>query len=273
MTLLFTILTLLLPFAQSRPNFDRVEPRSPDEVDFAGRPGPRTGTEGSARPIGFRMDRPQLSGRGCPPGSVTTQVSPDGTSVTILFDRFSVEATGTPLRRESMSCDVAVPIQVPAGFQLMVGRIDYRGFALAPNEGFSVLKTVTQLTTNEGRSLTMPLRRRQIFPGPYNQNFIASSLIEGSPSWSRCGESLNLRLATQIVAVTNNAGEQTMTTLDSIDHQAQAQYFIKWQQCGRQPPPPPRRPPDGPRFPPPHSGDRGGDHGGDRGGRPFFPGR
>src|SRR4051794_8493406 len=67
---------------------------------------------------------------GCPDGTSRVVMSPDGQSMTVLFDVFSVSAGGPTGRiADSKFCNVQIPLTVPAGSRLGVYRIDYRGYA------------------------------------------------------------------------------------------------------------------------------------------------
>ncbi|NTV95190.1 MAG: DUF4360 domain-containing protein [Thiobacillus sp.] len=65
---------------------------------------------------------------GCPEGGYSTVVSPDGTTLSILFDRFTVasgDAGGGPRK----TCRISAPLNLPANYSVGVYRVDYRGFA------------------------------------------------------------------------------------------------------------------------------------------------
>lgn len=212
---------------------NNIEPLDSDEEDFVRGFSGAKGTEDSEQIQGVRLQNPRFAGRGCPPGTVTSQLSADAKSLTILFDNYIVDSSGAPGRRSVSSCDISVPMQVPAGYRMTVGRIDYRGFALAPNQGRAVLKTITQIVDDRERAVSRPVKRRRVFQGPVGENFQASSSLRGRrEEWSRCGESFNLKIRTDLIAVTNRQGEQTMMSLDSIDSSARADYYISWKKCG-----------------------------------------
>jgi hypothetical protein len=76
---------------------------------------------------------PGYGGTGCPQGSVSATLSPDGTTLAILFDEYIVEAggdTGVPFGRKS--CNVSIPVHVPQGISISIISVDYRGFNFLP---------------------------------------------------------------------------------------------------------------------------------------------
>lgn len=69
---------------------------------------------------------PAQSVNGCPDGSYSIVVSPDGTTLSILFDRFTLaHSDGTPRK----ACRISSPLNLPAGHSIGVYKVDYRGFA------------------------------------------------------------------------------------------------------------------------------------------------
>ncbi|MDY6900480.1 MAG: DUF4360 domain-containing protein, partial [Cyanobacteriota bacterium] len=50
-------------------------------------------------------------GNGCPDGSASVTVSPDGQELTLLFDKFIAE--GNNPRESRKSCNLTIPIKVP----------------------------------------------------------------------------------------------------------------------------------------------------------------
>jgi hypothetical protein len=62
---------------------------------------------------------------GCPEGSYSIVLAPDGTTMSILFDRFTVESGAV---RKKM-CRISAPLELPANKSIGVYKVDYRGFA------------------------------------------------------------------------------------------------------------------------------------------------
>lgn len=79
----------------------------------------------------FKIGQPIIDGDGCPSGSVSAVVSPDGTAISLLFDQFMLEIQPgrylmPQLRRY---CRFQIPLDLAPGYNLDVSKIDYRGFA------------------------------------------------------------------------------------------------------------------------------------------------
>jgi len=63
---------------------------------------------------------------GCPAGSYSIVVSPDGTTLSILFDQFTLESGKKEQRK---ACRISSPLNLPANQSIGVYKVDYRGFA------------------------------------------------------------------------------------------------------------------------------------------------
>ena len=67
---------------------------------------------------------------GCPEGSYAIVVSPDGATLSILFDRFAVESNaGNGGGSQRKICRISAPLNLPQGNSIGAYKVDYRGFA------------------------------------------------------------------------------------------------------------------------------------------------
>jgi hypothetical protein len=158
----------------------------------------------------------EYGGNGCPEGSASVSVSPDGQELSILFDKFIALGNKSAERRKS--CNMSIPIKVPQGFQISLYDADYRGY-VAP-------------------STTARLRAEYFFAGQrgpvFSRTFngesdynVRDELLTVADVWSRCGDSVNMR-----VNAAMSASGQGMATVDSFDlaHRGLV-YHIKYRQC------------------------------------------
>src|SRR5258706_7496610 len=74
----------------------------------------------------------------CPEGTYSVVTSPDGSTLSILFDNFLVKSNSnsTLIRK---FCNIRVPLKLPDGYTLGVYKVDYRGFAHLSSEQYSEL--------------------------------------------------------------------------------------------------------------------------------------
>ncbi len=155
-------------------------------------------------------------GNGCPANSASVSVSPDGQELTILFDKFI--ALGNNANESRKSCNMSIPIKVPQGFQVSLYDADYRGYVAPGTRG--TLRAEYFFAGSRG-----PVFQRT-FNGEANYN-ARDSLATVANVWSRCGDSLNMRVNASMAA--RGSG---MATVDSFDlsHRGLV-YHIKYRSC------------------------------------------
>ena len=174
------------------------------------------------------IGEPSYGGTGCPGGSASVSVSPDQTSLSILFDQFLVEAGGSTGKTfDRKNCNIAIPVTVPQGYSVSVFAIDYRGFVGIPSGGRAQL-SVNYFLPGGGRGVTTT----KTFSGPYSSDYIKSdSLGLSAIVWTACGASTNLRANTSMRVQTNSNNAQAMATVDTMDVQAGLIYHLQWRRC------------------------------------------
>jgi Domain of unknown function (DUF4360) len=149
-------------------------------------------------------------GSGCPSGSANVTVSPDGQKSTILFDKFAAE--GHTPSKQKVSCNLAIPITVPQGFQISLDGAEYRGYVASNTAG-----TIrSQYFFNGQRSPVF----QQTFQGEtsyYKKDSLANM-------WSVCGNSVNLG-----INVSMAASGRGLATLDFS--QRGLVYHLKYRTC------------------------------------------
>jgi hypothetical protein len=173
------------------------------------------------------LGEPQYGGNGCPAGSASATVSPDGSAISILFDQYIAEAGNTTGRRiDRKSCNLAVPVQVPQGYSVAVFQVDYRGFNAVPVGGMNRFDVEYFWAGARGPRLT------RTFTGPTNQDFsLSDNLMAQTLVWTPCGESVNLRINSSMMAQSNARMEQTMGIVDSADISSGLVYHVQWRRC------------------------------------------
>jgi hypothetical protein len=149
---------------------------------------------------------------GCPAGTFSAVTSPDGTTLSILFDAFTVSggAGGDAVRRQT--CDLQVPLRLPDGYSLGVYRVDYRGFAHLTGKETADLRVDHRLgPRDKGRRFQRKIK------GKRDGDFIFTENI-GAGLMKRvgCGEKAVLDVSLQLTLNADNTSE-AMATLDSAD--------------------------------------------------------
>ncbi len=155
-------------------------------------------------------------GSGCPDGSASVTVSPDGQELTLLFDQFVAE--GSKPRASRKSCNLSIPIKVPQGFQISIYDADYRGYVSPGTKGR--LRSEYFFAGKRGPVFT------RTFNGETDYN-VRDSLATIGDVWSRCGDSVNMR-----VNAAMSARGKGIATVDSFDlaHRGLV-YHVKYRAC------------------------------------------
>lgn len=217
---LFSLLLILLFL-----NFANAQER---ERPFRPGKGVRRGNENSERVSAIRTGQVSFGGNGCPDGSMRAVFAPDNLSFTLLYDNFVATVDPATLgKRDVMTCDVLIPIEIPMGMQMEITRIDFRGFVALPDKVKAQLQTVFNFRGRGGDGQRLSLINR--FQGPVMDNYeiTADAVSESSP----CGGSTTLRATTQLKVISQNKAETSTITLDSIDGSSNAVYFVNWKKC------------------------------------------
>lgn len=223
----------LLSFAFALPSHSFARDR--DKNFGRGRGGPWRGNEHSQRPNNLQIGQPSSGGNGCPAGTMSVVWAPDNLSFSILFDQF-VASAEPGARRDVMSCDALIPVTLPDNMQMEITRVDYRGFIMLPDaRAKAKLHALFNFRGRGGDGDRMNLRFD--FAGPVTDNYtISSDVLNGggdapNPEVSPCGGTTQLRIFNQLVVQAPGRESQAQATIDSIDGQANAVYYVNWRAC------------------------------------------
>lgn len=177
------------------------------------------------------LQEPSYGGTGCPQGTVGVALSPDAKALSVVFDAFMAEAgksVGKTLDRKS--CNLIVPIHIPQGMSVSVLKVDYRGYVYAP-KGTQAQFNVEYFLKSFGSQNTGP-KASKTFVGAYdNEYLISNNLGLSAIVWSSCGEDVNLRINSSIMARTNSKKDDVLATVDSTDIAAGLVYHLQWKTC------------------------------------------
>jgi hypothetical protein len=216
-----------------------------DQGDFQTAPLPSQGNEDSVSVNGLSMGTPSYRGSGCPQGSVSSSLSPDQRTLSVLFDAYTSRVSGAS--REMLSrvnCSLEIPFQVPPGFRVQVVQMDYRGFASLAQQSLATVSATAFIRGSDGRFFPghKEFRRGAVIRGPQQNNFMLTSRFMGPP-WSACGQPFTLVANSELGMRTNDPGE-SIASIDSLDAVAlPVKLNLRWQRCtdSPQPLPPPSR--------------------------------
>lgn len=169
---------------------------------------------------------PGYGGSGCPAGTVSTTLSPDGKSLSLIFDQYEVSAGGATGRSfDRKSCNVAIPVHVPNGYSIAVLAVDYRGFNHLPYGAMSQFNVEYFFAGSRGPAFRRTFRGAQ--EGDY---LIQNELLAESLVWSPCGADVNLRTNASL-RVNTVGNREASATVDSQDVNAAIVYHVQMRRC------------------------------------------
>jgi Domain of unknown function (DUF4360) len=163
----------------------------------------------------IEIGQPAYGGNGCPSGSASVSLSPNGKELSILFDKFI--ALGNSSADSRKSCNVVIPVRVPNGFQVSLYDTDYRGYVAPDTQG--TLRAEYFFAGARG-----PVFQRT-FNGEINYNVHDS--LSASNSWSKCGDSVNMRVNASMSA--RGRGQATVDSAD-LSHRGLV-YHLRYRPC------------------------------------------
>lgn len=172
------------------------------------------------------LGHPAYGGNGCPSGSASATLSPDGKSLSVIFDQFLAEAgpaSGRTMDRKS--CNIAVPVHVPNGFSVSILAVDYRGFVSLPQGATARMQAEYFFAGMTGPKFAQDFRGRMDQDYTFNNTLGVQAMV-----WSPCGADVNLRVNASMM-VRNTSYQDAMATVDSADFNAGIVYQVQMRRC------------------------------------------
>jgi hypothetical protein len=171
----------------------------------------------------------QDGGAGCPEGTYSVVLTPDGGTLTILFSDFVVEADGAGGEAvDGETCRLHVPLELPPDTSVGVYKVDYRGFAaLAQRQQFEIS---VAYGLNGHRDHTY---RRQIRGGHEGDFTFSQTIGAGLMRRVGCGEEAALDIEAVISVDTNGQPSLALAALDSLDGAPRGGlvYYLNFDKC------------------------------------------
>jgi hypothetical protein len=169
-----------------------------------------------AAPAPVKLLGLSYGGNGCPAGSASISVSPDGQELALLFDKFV--ALGNDAKHSRKSCNISIPFNVPEGFQISLYDAEYRGYVATKTKG--LLRAEYFFAGQRG-----PVFQRT-FDGEVNYVAQDNSTTMANV-WSKCGESVNMRVNASMTAEGTGMASVSSVALSSNG----LVYHIKYRSC------------------------------------------
>lgn len=149
---------------------------------------------------------------GCPEGSYSIVTSPDGTSLSLLFDQFTLESSGATSRK---LCRISAPLNLPANQSIGVYKVDYRGFAklFAKQEAtLEVQYFLGPRETERGRVF-----KRKVKGPREGDYFFTETIGAGQMKRVGCGSAAVLNVGITLGLDSDRQAGHAMSSLDTTD--------------------------------------------------------
>lgn len=168
---------------------------------------------GTAHAQTLQIGTPAYGGNGCPAGTLDIHQNTSGTKILIFPEALQVEDPSQQGNRfERKSCGIAIPIQVPAGYQVAMSAT-VQGFAHAQNQGELNYSKEIFFAGGVGPKISKTFQQT-------SQSFRVTPTLAEPVAWSPCGEDVNLRLNLSLLAK-----DQAMGSVDSMA------LKVRWKRC------------------------------------------
>jgi hypothetical protein len=149
-------------------------------------------------------------GNGCPAGTASIVADTERAAHLLLFDQYLVETGTNGKRLDRKSCNIAIPIQAPAGYQVSV-RPRFFIFAQADQQSSVTVSVETFIAGKRG------IQIKRSFTGSSNHYELTQDLLSGPIAWTECGQSTILRVNSNLLA----RGRSSIAQIDpmSLEYQ------------------------------------------------------
>ena len=173
----------------------------------------------------FTVGDPVITGNGCPTGSYSVILSPDGTEMTLSFSEFSAMTDSTQ-DYDFSNCNIAIPIDLPAGLMLGLVGIEYQGVAFIPTGGSGSFSREHFFAGTQSPAIVSSIEAYD-----QTQEFIFDDTFQFI-EWSECGDDLIVRSnATVMVTKLPDSDNNAFMSVFSENLNISVQYHLIWQYC------------------------------------------
>jgi hypothetical protein len=178
------------------------------------------------------VDLIEARGNGCPEGSYSYSLAPDGSALSVLFSQFSAQANSESDPRQKSVCNLVLRIRMAPGYGVGIINADYRGFVgLTGPHAKAVFRSGWVLRDNGQKVATGP-DLNQTFNAGENDNFYIRN-PNPQVQWIGCrDQQARLVLQSNVTAVARK-GSEALISVDSSDVAAEMKFFLSVQQCAR----------------------------------------
>lgn len=179
---------------------------------------------------GALIESVEYSGNGCLENEALAVVSPDQQILSLLFDKYVVEAGGeNNPRRGYKECMVKMNLSVPQDTRVVIEKIDYRGYAMLPEVGRMNFSSSYYIEIPELDFTSKVFTKKERRIGEVDEDFFFDQNIKNKLFKSKCGHDFTLNFESELMAMTNRHNDEVYVSLDSID--TGIDFHISYEKC------------------------------------------
>lgn len=165
----------------------------------------------------YQLGNVQFSGDGCPAQSSSVSLSPDLSSISVLFSQFRVGQIQGQINKRMAKCFIKIPITTSPGFVLEATSIDYRGFANLPANTSARIATAGVIAAQLGGKITPSTGVMTDLSGPITDIYTISQNVPQSLAKAKhCGQTSVIHLDISAI-ITSRTIANTDFMIDSAD--------------------------------------------------------
>ncbi len=177
-----------------------------------------------AHAAGISLGKPGYGGNGCPAGTADVALGAGGKTLTLRFDSYQASAGGSSGKSlDRKTCNLAIPVKVPAGKSVSIIAIDFRGQSRLPAGASARFSAEYFLAGSSGPKFVRNIT------GPKTGAFTSSDKLTAKV-WSACGTDVILRTNSSIL-VKASGGKAASFSVKAQDVKTAVVYSLQWRDC------------------------------------------
>lgn len=187
-------------------------------------------------PFNIQVQVLRMFGDGCPAGTARAAITPDRSTISILFDNFVNEIPPTlTLLQAKKTCSVTLGIKFPGQNRVAIVGSDARGFAHVPAGGVASF-AVNHHSIYGTPKHTQKMSIRRDVHGPSEGPVEIQSRFQDLPLWSQCGTQMKynkmifpfMTITMELSGRSQDPQDSLLAAMDSLDFSAPLSYHLAW---------------------------------------------
>lgn len=180
----------------------------------------------AAAPGAITVEVVAANGSGCPPGTATVAALPDRTGFTVRYSEFLAEAgAGTNPTGQRKNCQIAVLVEVPAGWTFAIAEAQYRGRARLEAGATGLQRTNYYWQGSSDNAYV-----DHSFAGPL-RDLWATTDVAHALVYRPCGSQLILNLNTELRVEPGTSTRKSFLSMRSTEGAVDTLFHFSWTQC------------------------------------------